>query len=88
MTCGWRGPMADTLDRVRAGEDDPACEHCGGILKSATISFGENLVADDLDRAQRGAPGADVFLALGTSLGRLPGRRAARDRAASRALDS
>ena len=55
MTCGWRGPMAETLDRVRAGEPDPACEHCGGILKSATISFGENLVADDLERAQRGA---------------------------------
>ena len=55
MTCGWHGPMAETLERVRAGEPDPACEHCGGILKSATISFGENLVADDLDRAQRAA---------------------------------
>src|SRR5438477_1458539 len=40
MTCGRRGPMEEALDRVRAGEDDPACEHCGGILKSATISFG------------------------------------------------
>ena len=45
MACGWRGPMDETLDRVRAGEDDPACLECGGILKSATISFGENLVA-------------------------------------------
>jgi len=68
MTCGWRGPMEAALDRVRAGEDDPACEHCGGILKSATISFGENLVAEDLDRARREAARADVFLALGTSL--------------------
>jgi len=68
MTCGWRGPMEETLDRVRAGEDDPACTECGGILKSATISFGENLVAQDLDRAQREAARADVFLALGTSL--------------------
>ena len=40
MACRWRGPMGPVLDRVRAGEDDPACEHCGGILKSATISFG------------------------------------------------
>src|SRR5262249_54071993 len=64
----WRGPMEETLERVRAGEDDPACEHCGGILKSATISFGENLVAEDLERAQREAARADVFLALGTSL--------------------
>jgi NAD-dependent deacetylase len=68
MTCGWRGPMADTLDRVRAGEADPPCEQCGGILKSATISFGENLVAADLERAQHAAAHADVFLALGTSL--------------------
>ena len=68
MTCGWRGPMEETLDRVRAGEGDPACTECGGILKSATISFGENLVAQDLDRAQREAARADVFLALGTSL--------------------
>jgi NAD-dependent deacetylase len=68
MTCGWHGPMAAVLDRVRAGDPDPACEHCGGILKSATISFGENLVADDLDRAQRAAARADLLLALGTSL--------------------
>jgi len=68
MSCGWRGPMAETLARVRAGETDPACEHCNGILKSATISFGEDLVADDLVRAQQAASHADVFLALGTSL--------------------
>jgi NAD-dependent deacetylase len=68
MRCGWRGPMEETLDRVRAGEDDPACAECGGILKSATISFGENLVVADLDRSQREAAKADVFLALGTSL--------------------
>jgi NAD-dependent deacetylase len=68
MTCGRRGPMEEALDRVRAGEVDPACTDCGGILKSATISFGENLVPEDLDRAQREAARADVFLALGTSL--------------------
>jgi NAD-dependent deacetylase len=68
MTCGWRGPMDETLERVRAGEEDPDCIACGGILKSATISFGENLVPDDLDRAQLDALRADVFLALGSSL--------------------
>jgi NAD-dependent deacetylase len=72
MSCGWHGPMGPTLDRVRAGEADPACLACGGILKSATISFGENLVAEDLRRAERAAAGADVFLALGTSLGVYP----------------
>src|SRR6476659_4502702 len=68
MSCGWRGPMADTLERVRAGEEDPACIECGGILKSATISFGENLVPGDLDRSQLESARADVFLAIGTSL--------------------
>ena len=64
--------MADTLDRVRAGEADPACLVCGGMLKSATISFGENLVPADLERAQAAAAGADVFLAIGTSLAVYP----------------
>src|SRR5688500_2660338 len=44
MMCGWRGPTACVLDRVRAGEHDPPCETCGGILKTATISFGQSLV--------------------------------------------
>jgi NAD-dependent deacetylase len=72
LVCGWRGPMEETLARVRGGDEDPACLECGGMLKSATISFGENLVPEDLMRAQRAADGADVFLAVGTSLGVYP----------------
>ncbi len=72
MSCDWRGPMHETLERVRAGEDDPRCTRCGGVLKSATISFGENLVPDDLHRSQLAAARADLFLALGTSLGVYP----------------
>ncbi|MET0628975.1 MAG: Sir2 family NAD-dependent protein deacetylase, partial [Acidimicrobiia bacterium] len=72
LACGWRGPMDETLDRVRAGEDDPACRECGGMLKSATISFGESLVPADLERAQAAAAGADVFVSAGTSLGVYP----------------
>jgi NAD-dependent deacetylase len=68
LSCTWRGPMPETLERVRAGEDDPHCLGCGGILKSATISFGENLVPADLERAQLAAQGCDLFLAVGTSL--------------------
>jgi NAD-dependent protein deacetylase/lipoamidase len=68
-TCAWQGVMAAVLDRVRNGEDDPACLVCGGILKSTTISFGEQLVAEDLWRGQEAALGADLFLAVGTSLG-------------------
>jgi NAD-dependent deacetylase len=72
MGCDWRAPMHETLERVRAGEEDPGCPECGGIVKSATISFGENLVEADLHRAQIAAGTADVFLAIGTSLAVYP----------------
>jgi NAD-dependent deacetylase len=68
MSCGDRGPMETALARVRAGEADPVCEGCGGILKSTTISFGQSLVRADLERAQRAAVSCDLFLAIGTSL--------------------
>ena len=68
LSCGDRGPMSDALDRVRSGEEDPACLACGGILKSATISFGQSLVAADLERAERESAASDLFLAIGTSL--------------------
>jgi NAD-dependent deacetylase len=68
LSCGWHGPMEKTIDRVRAGEEDPPCQECGGMLKSATISFGENLVPADLQRSQLAAAGCDLFLAVGTSL--------------------
>lgn len=68
MSCAWRGPMQPVLDRVRAGEDDPPCERCGGILKSATISFGQSLDPDVLRRALQASEHADLLLTIGTSL--------------------
>jgi NAD-dependent deacetylase len=68
LACGDRRPMTETLGRVRAGEPDPACLVCGGILKSATISFGQNLDPDLLARAEEASGAADLFLAIGTSL--------------------
>lgn len=68
LACGDRRPMRETLDRVAAGDPDPACERCGGILKSATVSFGQNLDPDLLARAEEAAAGAELFLAIGTSL--------------------
>lgn len=72
MGCGERGPMPAVLARVQAGEDDPPCRTCGGILKSATISFGQNLVPEVLERSQWAAANCDLFLAIGTSLGVYP----------------
>jgi NAD-dependent deacetylase len=68
MNCGWRGPAGPVLDRVRAGEADPACTACGGILKSATISFGQALVPEVIESALQAAGDADLLLAIGTSL--------------------
>jgi NAD-dependent deacetylase len=72
VRCGERGPMQPALERVRNGEDDPPCLSCGGILKSATISFGQSLVAADLRRAERAASSCDVLLAIGSTLSVFP----------------
>ena len=72
MGCDYTAPMQVALDRVRAGEDDPDCPDCGGILKSATISFGQNLVAEDLLRAKVAAQNCDLMLAVGSTLGVWP----------------
>jgi NAD-dependent deacetylase len=68
LSCGERAPMEKALARVRAGEEDPACRTCGGILKSATISFGQALVQADLARAEMAARRCEVMLAVGTRL--------------------
>jgi NAD-dependent deacetylase len=68
MSCGTRGPMPVVLERVRAGEEDPPCRDCGGILKSATISFGQQLVPEVIDRAMQAAGEADLLLAIGSTL--------------------
>ena len=68
MSCGERAPMEKALARVRSGEADPACRTCGGILKSATISFGQQLVPEVIDRAMQCAAEADLLLAVGSSL--------------------
>ncbi len=70
--CDDRRAMEDALDRVRAGETDPPCLVCGGILKSDTISFGQALVPDVIDRALRVSEDCDVLLAVGSTLSVFP----------------
>ncbi|MGY1842708.1 SIR2 family NAD-dependent protein deacylase [Modestobacter sp. SYSU DS0875] len=67
--CGARTPTPEVLARVDAGDADPACLRCGGVLKTATVYFGEALDAEVLDAAAQAAGDCDVFLAVGTSLG-------------------
>ncbi len=68
LGCRARTSMTEALERVAAGEPDPACLLCGGILKSATISFGQELDPRTIDAAVAAARDCDVFLAVGTSL--------------------
>jgi NAD-dependent deacetylase len=79
LRCGDRQPAEPVHARVRAGEEDPACTvagadgtACGGMLKSATISFGQSLVADDLIRAEAAAEACDLLLAVGSTLAVFP----------------
>lgn len=68
LSCDDRAPMERALDRVRAGEEDPPCRSCGGILKSATISFGQSLDQRALVRAEVAANECEVMLAVGSTL--------------------
>lgn len=70
--CGDRRPMAQMLDRVRAGEVDPPCEICGGVIKSDTILFGQNLLPDVIGAAMVAAERSDLVLAVGSSLSVFP----------------
>ena len=68
LSCDRRWPTAEIVDRVRGGDDDPHCAVCAGILKTATISFGQSLVLRDLERSERAANECDLMLAIGTTL--------------------
>jgi NAD-dependent deacetylase len=67
-SCGSRGPVAEVFARLDAGEGDPACLACGGILKTATVMFGEALDGDVLAEAAAIARACTVMFAVGTSL--------------------
>ncbi len=68
LGCGERRPIGEALDRVRVGVADPPCLSCGGVLKSATIFFGQQLDGAVFERAAEAAVNCDLFLAIGSSL--------------------
>lgn len=67
MQCHRRAPRAVAQDVWENGTAVPSCP-CGGPWKPATISFGQSLVHEDLQRALRAAAECDLFIAAGTSL--------------------
>jgi NAD-dependent deacetylase len=70
--CNDRRPMPVILERVRSGEEDPACERCGGVIKSDTISFGQALVPEVIEAAMMAADECDLLIAAGSSLSVFP----------------
>ena len=68
LSCDYRTEMETVLERVRAGESDPDCPVCSGILKSATISFGQSLIPEDLQKSEIAVRNCDLLIAIGTSL--------------------
>jgi len=68
LSCGDRLPREDVQARVQAGEAVPECRECGGILKPATVSFGQAMPERETELAFAHAESADVFLVIGSSL--------------------
>jgi NAD-dependent deacetylase len=68
LSCGDRTPMDEAIERIQQGEPAPRCRHCNGLLKPATISFGQAMPMGILENCQRAAESCDLFLAVGSSL--------------------
>lgn len=68
LQCADRIPMDEAVARVQGGELAPRCGRCGGLLKPATVSFGQSMPRDVLRKAEEAAVSCNVFLAVGSSL--------------------
>jgi len=68
LDCGQRYPRAQVHDKMLAGEKVPQCDDCNGILKPATIAFGQMMPQQETREAERRSSGCDLFLAAGSSL--------------------
>ena len=68
LDCGRRWPVEEIIARLRAGEEDPHCEHCGGIIKSTIVSFGEMMPVEETLDAERRSSRCDLFIVVGSSL--------------------
>lgn len=66
--CGWAADTTWAFARIDAGDEDPHCPGCGGLVKSATISFGQQMDAGALERADDLLGRADAVVVVGSSL--------------------
>lgn len=68
LSCGDITPASETFDDLDLENGLPICGKCGGLLKPNTISFGQNLIPDDLKHAEELALSCDLMLAVGSTL--------------------
>lgn len=68
LACGTRHELAAVRPVIEGQGRAPQCMDCGGMVKSATISFGQSMPQDEMQRARRAALACDLFLAIGSSL--------------------
>ena len=68
LGCGKRYPIEEVAKKLEEGMEEPVCDDCGGILKSATISFGEAMPVKETAEAERRSRECDLMLVLGSSL--------------------
>lgn len=72
LGCASERPIETVLERVDAGEEDPPCLECGGILKPSTVMFGELLPPDEIEKADRFSVSADAVLVIGSTMSVYP----------------
>ena len=72
LDCGWECPRQLVQERLEAGDLDPACPSCGGILKPTTVAFGQPLPPEEIERAREMAARCDLCLVIGSSLAVYP----------------
>ena len=68
LQCAKRFELEPLLRAFSEDDTPPRCDSCGGIVKSATISFGQAMPEDEMARAEAACAACDLCLVLGTSL--------------------
>lgn len=68
LSCNNRYELAEIFEAFKINEEPPICSKCDGLIKTATISFGQAMPFEEMRRARRESENCDLFLVLGSSL--------------------
>jgi NAD-dependent deacetylase len=68
LDCNFRVELETIKKNFEDTKKPPLCSKCGGIIKTATISFGQSMPEDEMRRAQEATLSCDLFIVIGSSL--------------------